>query len=88
MKGKIKDLKKALKEFRESQKHFFSMLLITDINSHDSLLLVACDAELKEEIKFPVHSRYSANLLKGVVSRKKQLLPYIASMLKNLGIKN
>ena len=88
VKGKIKDLKKALKEFRESQKHFFSMLLITDINSHDSLLLVACDAELKEEIKFPVHSRYSANLLKGVVSRKKQLLPYIASMLKNLGIKN
>ena len=62
--------------------------LITDINSHDSLLLVACDAELKEEIKFPVHSRYSANLLKGVVSRKKQLLPYIASMLKNLGIKS
>ena len=88
VKGKIKDLKKALKEFRESQKHFFSMLLITDINSHDSLLIVACDAELKEEIKFPVHSRYSANLLKGVVSRKKQLLPYIASMLKNLGIKN
>jgi manganese-dependent inorganic pyrophosphatase len=88
VKGKIKDLKKALKHFRESQKHFFSMLLITDINSHDSLLLVACDAELKEEIKFPVHSRYSANLLKGVVSRKKQLLPYIASMLKNLGIKS
>lgn len=88
VKGKIKDLKKALKHFRESQKHFFSMLLITDINSQDSLLLVACDAELKEEIKFPVHSRYSANLLKGVVSRKKQLLPYIASMLKNLGIKS
>ena len=88
VKGKIKDLNKALKQFRESQKHFFSMLLITDINSHDSLLLVAREAELKEEIKFPVHSRYSANLLKGVVSRKKQLLPYIASMLKNLGIKS
>ena len=88
VKGKIKDLNKALKEFRENQNHFFSMLLITDINSHDSLLLVASNAELKEEIKFPVHSRYSANLLKGVVSRKKQLLPYIASMLKNLGIKS
>jgi manganese-dependent inorganic pyrophosphatase len=88
VRGKIKDLREALKEFRERNKHFFSMLLITDINSHDSLLLVACDAELKEEIKFPVHSRYNANLLKGVVSRKKQLLPYIASMLKNLGIKN
>ena len=88
VKGKIKDLNKALKQFRESQKHFFSMLLITDINSHNSLLLVASDAELRDEIKFPVHSRYSANLLKGVVSRKKQLLPYIASMLKNLGIKS
>ena len=73
VKGKIKDLNKALEQLRESQKHFFSMLLITDINSHDSLLLISCDAELKEEIKFPIHSRYNANLLKGVVSRKKQL---------------
>ena len=88
VKGKMKDLNKALKQFRESQKHFFSLLLITDINSHNSLLLVASNKELKEEIKFPVHSRYSAYLLKGVVSRKKQLLPYIASMLKNLGIKS
>ena len=49
--------------------------------------LDASNAALKEEVKFPIHSRYNANLLKGVVSRKKQLLPYIASMLKNLGIK-
>ncbi|MDG1701497.1 MAG: putative manganese-dependent inorganic diphosphatase [Opitutae bacterium] len=87
VKDRIKELKKALNNYRDDQKHFFSMLLITDINSHDSLLLVACDAVLKEEVKFPIHSRYNANLLKGVVSRKKQLLPYIASMLKNLGIK-
>lgn len=88
LKGRIKELKSALKSYKEEHKHFFSMLLVTDINAHDSLLFVACDGVLKEEIKFPTHSRFSTYLLKGVVSRKKQLLPFISSMLKNLGLKN
>ena len=88
LKGKINELKNALDEFRNKHQHFFSMLLVTDINSHDSLLFVACDADVEEAIKFPVHSRFSAYLLKGVVSRKKQLMPFISSMLKTIGIKN
>lgn len=87
IKGKIKQLNAELKLFRESNGHFFSMLLITDINSHDSLLLVNGDSVLMDEIRFPIHPAYNTYILKGVVSRKKQLLPYIASVLKNLGIK-
>lgn len=88
LKGKMDDFKAALEAFREKNNYFFSMLLITDINSQDSLLIVAGDSVLKEEIKFPKHSAFKTYLLKGVVSRKKQLLPFIASMLKNLGLKS
>ena len=88
LKGKISELKKELNLYRKRHMHFFSMLLVTNINSHDSLLFVACDNEVEEAIKFPIHSRYSAYLLKGVVSRKKQLMPFISSMLKTIGVKN
>ena len=87
LKDKIEGLKSALEAFREKNNYFFSMLLITDINSQDSLLIVASNSVLKEEIKFPKHSVFKTYLLKNIVSRKKQLLPYIASMLKNLGLK-
>ena len=48
------------------------MLLITDINS-DSLLLVNGDSVLSM-IRFPVHPAYNTYILKGVVSRKKQII--------------
>ena len=87
IKDKISLLKNELEHFRDDHGHFFSMLLITDINSHNSLLLVKGDSVLLDEIRFPIHPAYNTYILKGVVSRKKQLLPYIASVLKNLGIK-
>ena len=40
-------LGKALEAFRAKEELFFSFLLVTDINSHDSLLVVAGDDELK-----------------------------------------
>ena len=88
IKDKISLLKNELEHFRNDHGHFFSMLLITDINSHNSLLLVKGDSVLMDEIRFPIHPDYNTYILKGVVSRKKQLLPYIASVLKNLGIKS
>ena len=87
IKDKISLLKNELEHFRNAHGHFFSMLLITDINSHNSLLLVKGDSVFMDEIRFPIHPTYNTYILKGVVSRKKQLLPYIASVLKNLGIK-
>lgn len=79
-------LSKALKAYREKENMFFSLLFVTDINSHDSLLVVASDDEFQEQIDYSQHGKNNIYELPGVVSRKKQLLPYILSILKTMGV--
>lgn len=79
-------LGKALEAYRAKEELFFSFLLVTDINSHDSLLVVAGDDELKASINYPQRGQSNIYELSGVVSRKKQLVPYISSLLKTMGV--
>ena len=79
-------LGKALEAFRAKEELFFSFLLVTDINSHDSLRVVAGDDELKASINYPLRGQSNIYELSGVVSRKKQLVPYISSLLKTMGV--
>ncbi len=60
----------------------FSALLVTDIVSHGSLLLMSREPDFWEEINYPRLERYLYKL-DDVVSRKKQLLPLIAQLLEN-----
>ena len=80
------ELDKALKAYREKEKTFFSLLFVTDVNSHDSLLVVASDDEFREQIDYPQHGKSNIYDLAGVVSRKKQLLPYLLTLLKTMGV--
>lgn len=84
--GKQRDLNDALEHFREEEELFFSFLLVTDINTQNSVLVVAANDEIKEAIKFPRRSSGNIYDLSGIVSRKKQLIPYISSMLKTTGL--
>jgi manganese-dependent inorganic pyrophosphatase len=59
---------------------FFAALLVTDVNTQNSLLLVCGVPELLQRIKFPVRGPHIWELA-GVVSRKKQLLPYLLKCL-------
>ena len=79
-------LGKALKAYRIKEQLFFSFLLVTDINSHDSLLVVAGNDELKASINYPQRGQSNIYELSGIVSRKKQLIPYISSLLKTMGV--
>ena len=79
-------LGKALEAYRIKEKLFFSFLLVTDINSHDSLLVVAGNDELKASINYPQRGQSNIYELSGIVSRKKQLIPYISSLLKTMGV--
>ena len=79
-------LGKALEAYRTKEKLFFSFLLVTDINSHDSLLIVAGNDELKASINYPQRGQSNIYELSGIVSRKKQLIPYISSLLKTMGV--
>ena len=79
-------LSDALEAYRKEENLYFSILLITDINTHNSLLLVAGNEELKSSINFPQLGQSNIYELSGIVSRKKQLIPYIKSMLTTMGI--
>lgn len=59
---------------------FFAALLVTDINVQNSYLLVEGDADFLRAINYPQESDH-VWFLEGVVSRKKQLLPYLTECL-------
>ncbi len=61
----------------------FAALLVTDINTQDSVLLACGAAEFLRRIDFPSHGPGLWEL-SGVVSRKKQLLPYLLQCLSGM----
>ena len=77
------ELHRALEQMAEKEKLSFSALLVTDIASNGSLLLMSSEPEGWEEINYP---ELEDNLyqLDDVVSRKKQLLPLILNLLESL----
>lgn len=70
----------ALRERAKAEGLFFAALLVTDINAQDSYLLVEGDADFRKTIRYPEHAD-GVWFLEGVVSRKKQLLPYLTECL-------
>ena len=80
------DLLEALETVRSGESLFFSTLLVTDIHSQNSLLVYAGEDEMLEQISYPKSERAGVFDLPGIVSRKKQLIPYLTTLLRNLGI--
>ena len=76
----------ALEAYRKEEGLLFSFLLVTDINTQDSLLVVAGSDELKGQINYPQKGQNNIYDLAGIVSRKKQLIPYISTLLKTMGV--
>ncbi len=67
----------------------FAALLVTDVDLQTSLLLIAGSLDFRDQIDY-VESDTYAELdcaiyeLPGIVSRKKQLLPYLTHCLKKM----
>jgi manganese-dependent inorganic pyrophosphatase len=76
-------LLEALETRRLQKKLLFSALLVTDINEQTSLLLVRGEPEFLATIDYPEKSHHIWELA-GVVSRKKQLLPYLLQCLHRM----
>ena len=57
---------------------------MTDINTQNSLLLVKGDAVFIQRIRYPHVERDEIFDMPGIVSRKKQLIPYLTSLIKEL----
>jgi manganese-dependent inorganic pyrophosphatase len=76
-------LLEALEAHRAEKGYLFTALLITDINTQNSILLVRGDPSFTRLIDYPEAGEFGWRL-DGVVSRKKQLLPYITGLLARL----
>ena len=77
------EVREALERHRAAKGYLFSALLVTDVASQSSLLLIAGDPRLGDRIDYP---KVEPGLfeLEGVVSRKKQLLPYLTHCLQQI----
>lgn len=79
-------LDQALMAEREDKELLFSVLLVTDINTQNSLLVVAGENDFRSAINYPNKGHDNIYDLPGIVSRKKQLMPYLATVLKSIGL--
>lgn len=67
---------------RKSRKGLFSCILVTDITTLSSILLIDCDEKFTTFINWPKQDD-RIYYLEGVVSRKKQLVPLISEVVLN-----
>jgi manganese-dependent inorganic pyrophosphatase len=81
--AKENELLEALNGYRAKESSYFAALLVTDVNTQNSLLLISAPAEFLETMTYP---RLSPHLfeLNNVVSRKKQLVPYLLDCLHKI----
>lgn len=75
------ELLDALEKYCERRKYLFSTLLVTDVTTQCSLLLIVGNADYVQQIDYP---RVEPGIyeLRDIVSRKKQLLPYLTHCLR------
>lgn len=80
-----KKLMDALGVLQESEGLYFAALLVTDINRQDSLLQMVGPEEFLDQVAYSQVEAHTYDM-PGVVSRKKQLIPYLTSLLRNAGL--
>jgi manganese-dependent inorganic pyrophosphatase len=78
-----KDLQAALHSLLQKHSLHFACLMVTDITRHHSVLLVAGDARVIASIDYPQAKEHVYDM-PGVVSRKKQLFPYMSHVVTKL----
>jgi manganese-dependent inorganic pyrophosphatase len=79
-----KDIATALQDLRDEERLAFACLLVTDINTQNSLLLTKGDPGFISRISYTHVEKDEIFDLPGIVSRKKQLIPYLANVLREM----
>lgn len=78
----IRELQKTLTDLRKAEKLWAIALLVTDVVTSNSILMCEGPIEIKGVMGYPNYEDYDMLFeMKGVVSRKKQLLPHLMSVL-------
>lgn len=76
-------LRQELNSARERSQCHFSVLMVTDITRDTSLLLCTGEAKVLNAITYPKVAE-SLFEMKGVLSRKKQMMPFLLDLLRRL----
>ncbi len=79
-----KPIARAVQDLRDEERLAFAALLVTDINTQNSLLLVKGDSTFIGKISYPHVEQDEIFDMPGVVSRKKQLIPYLSTLIKEM----
>lgn len=79
-----KAITRALQDLRNEEQLAFACLLVTDINTQNSLLLAKGDPGFISRISYPHVEQDEIFDLPGIVSRKKQLIPYLGTLLREM----
>jgi manganese-dependent inorganic pyrophosphatase len=82
--SRAKSIASALEALRTRERLSFAALLVTDVNTQNSLLLVKGDPELIARVTYSHIEKDEIFDLPGIVSRKKQLIPYLTSLLREI----
>jgi manganese-dependent inorganic pyrophosphatase len=75
----------ALEDYRRGRNYIFSALMVTDVVGQESLMLVAGQKKFIDRIDHP-EPQPGVFKLRDVVSRKKQLLPYLTHCLQRMKV--
>ena len=78
----LDELRLALDQLRSSRGLSFAMLMVTDVVSGSSRLLISDEPPVMGGLPYP-RQPDGTRLAEGVVSRKKQLLPVVLGLLEN-----
>jgi manganese-dependent inorganic pyrophosphatase len=78
----LDELKKALERLRKNRGLDFAILMVTDVVQGSSRLIIINPPSMFDDLPYPGSSD-GTRFAKGVVSRKKQLLPTILSLLES-----
>lgn len=78
------ELGEALETLRKAEDLKLATLLVTDINTQNSLLLAKGDEGFIQRITYPHVEKDEIFDMPGVVSRKKQLIPYFSSLIREM----
>jgi manganese-dependent inorganic pyrophosphatase len=78
------EVAKALELYRAENGYLFSALMVTDVVGQNSMLLIAGPAKFRNTIGYP-EPETGIFSLQGVVSRKKQLLPFLTDCVARMG---
>jgi len=74
----------SLDSLRRKERLVFACLLVTDINTQNSLLVAKGDEEIMARIAYPTVEHDEIFDMPGIVSRKKQLIPFLGSVIKEM----